>query len=110
MEELHTTAVCQAEMLLGLALIPAGRRRDDLAQRMDAFFARAFLNRVLPFDGAAAPYFAAIVARRRQTGRPIDQADAQIAAICRHHRAAIATRDAGGFDGLEIETVDPWTD
>jgi predicted nucleic acid-binding protein len=110
LEELHTTAVCQAEMLLGLALMPAGRRRDDLAQRMEAFFGRAFLNRVLPFDSAAAPRYAAIVARRREIGRPIEQSDAEIAAICRLHGATLATRDAGGFEGLEIGIVNPWAD
>jgi predicted nucleic acid-binding protein len=110
LEELYTTAVCQAEMLLGLALMPAGRRRDDLAQRMDAFFGRAFLNRILAFDSASAPQYATIVARRREIGRPIEQSDAQIAAICHLHGAALATRDAGGFEGLEIEIVNPWTD
>jgi predicted nucleic acid-binding protein len=107
---LYTTAISEAELLLGIALMPAGRRRDDLAATLEAIFAGVFADRVLPFDGAAAPHFAAIVARRRQTGRPIDQSDAQIAAICRLHDATIATRDAGGFDGLEIEIVNPWTD
>ncbi|MFN0192094.1 MAG: type II toxin-antitoxin system VapC family toxin [Aestuariivirga sp.] len=106
----YTTAISEAELLLGVALMPTGRRRDNLAATLAAIFAGVLEDRILGFDSASAPHYVAIVARRRDIGRPIAQSDAQIAAICRRHGAAIATRDAGGFDGLEIEIVNPWTD
>jgi predicted nucleic acid-binding protein len=109
-QALYTTAVSEAELLLGVALMPMGRRRENLATTLAAIFAKVLRDRVLPFDSATAPHYAAIVARRREIGRPIEQSDAQIAAICRLHGAALATRDAGGFEGLEIEIVNPWTD
>jgi hypothetical protein len=108
LQPLYTTAICEAELLLGVALMPAGRRRDILRDGLTAIFANQFAQRILSFDSAAAPHYASVIARRREIGRPIDQSDAQIAAICRLHGATIATRDVGGFEGLEIEIFNPW--
>jgi toxin FitB len=105
---LHTTSVTQAEILYGIALLPAGKRRDALATAADAVFTEDFAGRVLPFDGAAAERSAAIVAARRQAGNPIENFDAQIAAIALAAGAAVATRDIGGFAGCGLAVVDPW--
>ena len=67
---LFTAAICQAEILAGLAIMPAGRRRHALAAAAQAMFAEDFAGRVLPFDAAAASHYAALFAARRQSGRP----------------------------------------
>ena len=105
---LHTTSVTQAEILYGIALLPAGKRRDALAAAADSVFAEDFADRVLPFDGAAAERFAMVVAARRQAGNPIENFDAQVAAIALAAGAAVATRDTGGFAGCGLTVVDPW--
>ena len=33
-DEIYTTAICEAELLTGVALLPAGRRRDDVRARV----------------------------------------------------------------------------
>ncbi len=43
-------------------------------------------------------------------GRPIPEADCQIAAIARAHGMAVATRNVGDFSDTGIEVIDPWTD
>jgi toxin FitB len=63
---------------------------------------------VLPFDSAAAISFAQIAAMRRRSGRPISEADAQIAAIAHSRGAAIATRNVGDFENCGIEVISPW--
>lgn len=105
---LFTTAITESEILLGVALLPAGTKRRRLASAVEAIFAEDFDGRVLPFDSAAAADFAEIVAARRRAGRPISHADAQIAAIARCRRAAVATRNVGDFEGCSIEVQDPW--
>jgi hypothetical protein len=105
---LHTTSITQAEILYGIALLPAGKRRDALAAAADTVFAEDFAGRVLPFDGVAAERFAAVVAARRQAGSPIENFDAQIAAIALAAGATVATRDTGGFAGCGLTVVDPW--
>jgi predicted nucleic acid-binding protein len=52
--------------------------------------------------------FAEIAAGRRQAGRPIGQADAQIAAIARARGAEPATRNVADVAGCGVETVNPW--
>jgi predicted nucleic acid-binding protein len=50
-----------------------------------------------------------IAAARRAAGRPINNADCQIAAIARSHRASVATRDVNDFEGCGIEVINPWS-
>ena len=84
--ELYLTAVSEAELRAGAAILPAGRRRDRLTAEVDAVVREDFAGRVLPFDSAAARAYAAIAASRRSMGRPILEADCQIAAIARASR------------------------
>src|SRR5437016_3649706 len=87
---LFTTAITEAEILYGIALLSPGRRRRALETAAQAMFVQEFAGRVLPFDSASAEEYAAIAAARRRSGRPMSQADAQIAAIARSRGAAIA--------------------
>ena len=69
-----------------------------------------FKNRILPFDSAAARAYAEVAAERRHAGRPIGEADCQIAAICRARGAVLVTRNMRDFQCTGIEVVDPWVD
>lgn len=105
---LFTTAVTQAEILFGLALLPEGRRRSDLLAATKQMFAEDFAGRVLPFDTVAATAFALIAAGRRQKGRPTSVFDAQIAAIASSRGAALATRNVADFVECGLSIVNPW--
>lgn len=105
---LFTSAVTEAELCLGVALMPLGRRRTALAVAIRTILADDFTGRILPFDSPAAATFAEIAASRRQAGRPISQSDAQIAAIARSRGAVVATRNVADFNGCGIELVNPW--
>ncbi|MYE60234.1 MAG: type II toxin-antitoxin system VapC family toxin [Alphaproteobacteria bacterium] len=108
--DLYLTAVSEAELCAGAALLPAGRRRDRLAAEVDAVVREDFAGRVLPLDSAAARAYAAIAASRRSVGRPILEADCQIAAIARARDAAVATRNGADFEHCGIAVIDPWAD
>ena len=106
--DLFTTAVTEAEILYGVAIKPDGRRKRNLeaaAQRVLELFA----GRILPFDSAAAREFAQIVTDRRRAGMPIEDFDAQIAAITRSRGMTLATRDLQDFVGTGVQVVDPWS-
>ena len=102
------SAVTQAEILYGVALVTQGKRREGLARAARTAFETYFRRRILPFDSEAAEAFAVLAASRRQAGRPISQADGQIAAIARSRGAALATRNVPDFAGCGVEVVDPW--
>lgn len=105
---LWLTAVSEAELRLGVALMPPGARASAVGAAVGAMLAEDFAGRILPFDGAAARAYAAICADRRAAGRPIAAFDAMIAAIARAAGATVATRNQRDFEGCGVDIVNPW--
>ncbi len=108
-EDLFFSAVGEAELRYGAAILPAGRRRDALVSDIERMLRDAFAGRILPFDSGAGRAYAEIAAGRRAAGRPIAPPDCQIAAIARARGMAVATRNVRDFEALGIEVIDPWT-
>ena len=109
-EAIFTTAVCEAELLFGLAAMQDGRRRAALSRAIETMLDTVLSGRVLPFDRAAARIYADLAARGRAAGRPVGVADLQIAAIAVARNAdAIATRNTAHFADCGIQVIDPWS-
>lgn len=106
--EVTTTAVTAAELLYGVARLPAGRRKRDLSEAVHGLLNHDLQDRISPFDARAAEHYPLAVTAREQCGRPTAVADAQIAAICRACGATLATRNTDDFEDTGIELVDPW--
>jgi len=107
-QTLYTTSITQAEILYGILLLPAGRKRDAIRAAAEAMFAIDFQARILPFGSGAAAIYARIASQRRRAGRPISHHDAQIAAIASLEKAELATRNIADFAGCDIRVTDPW--
>ena len=108
LRSLYTTAICQAEILAGIAILPDGRRRNELETLARAIFNEDFEGRILPFGKEAAAAYAELFALRRRKGRPTATADLLISAVARAQDAAIVTRDTGGFSDCDLTLIDPW--
>lgn len=106
--EVFITAITQAEVLYGLEILPASKRRARLYDAVEKLLSEEFQGRILPFDEESASLFAKIVSGRQAMGRPISQFDAMIAAIARSRRAAVATRNRSDFEHCGILVIDPW--
>jgi toxin FitB len=106
---LYVTSITQAEILYGVLLLPAGRRRAAIEAAAVAMFESEFAGRLLPFGSEAAVSYARIAADRRRAGRPVSHFDAQIAAIAAVTGATVATRNTGDFEGCGVELIDPWS-
>ena len=103
------TTITMAELLAGVRRLPGRRRKADLEMVIDsAILPYRGTRSLLAFDEAAAPEYAEVLAVREDAGLPISMADAQIAAICRVHRAVCATRNTKDFAQTGVELVDPW--
>ena len=109
LEDLFFSAVGEAELRYGAAILPAGRRRQALLTNIERMLREAFGQRVLPFDRAAAREFADIGAGRRGSGRYVAPADCQIAAIARSRGISVATRNVRDFSGIGVDIINPWT-
>ena len=109
-DNLYVTAVTEAEIRTGIAILPDGERRRGLTAAAERAFGVLFAERILPFDSDAAQVYAVVVVTRRTAGHPITQADCQIAAIARSLGASVATRDVKGFEGCGIDVINPWAE
>ena len=107
--DMFTTAVTEAEMRYGLAIMPAGNRHGSLLLRTDHLLRVYLAGRVLSFDSAAAQIYADMRSHRRAIGRPVKHPDAQIAAIARSHGMAVATRNVSDFTDCGIDLINPWS-
>lgn len=107
-ETLYLTAINLAELLVGIAKLPAGRRKDNLRAALQQVLDRLFGARFLPFDRDAAQAFAYQIGVMRATGRQIGWADGQIAAIATVHGYTVATRDTEPFEAAGVPVINPW--
>ena len=106
---MHTSAVTQAEILTGVALLPVGQRRTALATSAEQMFEQDFADRCLPFDTAAAKHYAVLVAARTRQGQPVATEDAQIAAIALAAGLIVVTRNTKDFENIEgLVLANPW--
>ena len=107
--QLHTSAITHAEILAGIALLPAGKRRQALAQAANQIFEEDFLGRCIDFGGPAVGHYALVRAQRQLAGKPIDTADAQIAAIALAAQLTLVTRNTKDFADIDgLQTINPW--
>ena len=109
-ESIWLSSITVFEARYGLALLPAGRRKDLLEQRFEELVQDDLQNRVLLFDINAAAHAAQLAADRTTRGRPVDMRDTFIAGIALARRATLATRNVRHFDDLSVPVVNPWTD
>ena len=105
----YLTSISEAELRYGLAIMGNGKRRAALVDAVDRILREDLAGRILPFDSDAAQSYATIAAARRAAGRPIAQADCQIASIAHSRGATVATRNTPDFEGCEIDLMNPWT-
>jgi predicted nucleic acid-binding protein len=101
------TSITVGEVLRGIDRLPNGKRRRTLEEKVEDILA-VFADLVLPYDNEAAFAYADVVEARSRAGRPISECDAQIAAICRHRGAPLATRNVKDFELTGVELIDPW--
>jgi hypothetical protein len=107
-ETLYLTATALSEVLIGIALLPAGKRKRGMELAMQSLLAKLFAERFLSFDREAAIAFALLGSRAAAKGHTISVADCQIAAVAAVHGFAVATRDTAPFLAAGVPIINPW--
>ncbi|MCA8319917.1 type II toxin-antitoxin system VapC family toxin [Burkholderia cepacia] len=107
-ETLFLAAISLAEIRLGVAVLPEGRRREWLHQSIEQRVLPLFRGRILPFDDAASKAYASLRARARAAGVAIAPSDSFIAGTAEANGLIVATRDVTTFEAMGIRVIDPW--
>ena len=103
-ETLYLSSVTVAEMMFGIGALPAGKRKDMLAQALDGVL-RLFRDRVLPFDIDAARCYADLAVTARASGRGFPTPDGYIAAIAASRGFMVASRDTAPYEAVRLRVM-----
>jgi predicted nucleic acid-binding protein len=106
-ETLYLSSVTLAELLFGIGAIPAGRRKNLLAETLNGLL-DLFGERVLAFDTEAARRYAELAVKARTAGKGFPTPDGYIAAIAAARGFIVATRDTGPFEAAGLNVINPW--
>ena len=101
------SAVVVHELEFGVQLMAPGRRRDVIAAAVRSITGQT--RRIVPVGIAEAEHAAELRARARRSGRVLDLGDSLIAATAAVRRLAVATRNTGDFEGLDVRVINPWS-
>jgi predicted nucleic acid-binding protein len=107
-DTLYFSTISLAELLYGVALLPTGHRKVELAAALSKQVELLFQERMLFFDVAAANAYATLMSEASRSGRAVGVVDGQIAAIALTHRLVVATRDTAPFEVAGLRIVNPW--
>src|SRR4051794_17963901 len=91
-QTLFFTSVGLAELLIGIEILPEGKRKQGLLAKLDYITDRLFRQRILSFDTEAAITMSDLNKRAVRKGYNVTFADAQIAAVAVSRGFAVATR------------------
>jgi predicted nucleic acid-binding protein len=106
-DTLYITSITLAELLFGIGALPAGRRKEMLAQALEGLL-QLFRGRVLPFDSEAARRFADLAVAARAVGRGFPTSDGYIAAIAESRGFIVASRDTAPYEAAGMTVLNPW--
>ncbi len=103
-EDIHTSVLCLGEIGRGVALLPAGAKREKFARWLEEDLPDWLGPRVLPVDHAVAQVWGRLGARGK--AEPVDALIGATAAVA---GLAVVTRNVRHFDGLGVSVLNPWT-
>ena len=106
-ETLYLSSVTLAELLFGIAALPAGRRKSTLESALDGLM-ELFGDRVLSFDLDAARHYAELAVTARTAGLGFPTPDGYIAAIAASRGFIVASRDTGPYQAAGLQVINPW--
>ena len=106
-ETLYLSSVTLAELLFGIRALPAGKRKNMLAQALDGLMG-LFGNRVLAFDTDAAQHYAELAVMAKAGGRGFPTPDGYIAAIAVSRGFIVASRDTVPYEAAGVAVINPW--
>ena len=107
-DRLYLSVIALAEIGRGAAMLPPGRRRDQLMAWLDEELPARFDGRILAIDVRVARAWGALMTRAQSRGFALGAMDGFFAATALVLGLTLVTRNLKDFDGLGIQLLDPW--
>lgn len=98
-EELSLSVISLGEILKGIAVLPASKRRDGLQNWLDDTLRPWFEGRILPVNASIAERWGVLSGECRLKGKQIKVADGLIVATALQHSLTIVSRNVKDFAG-----------
>ncbi|WP_029151770.1 type II toxin-antitoxin system VapC family toxin [Methylovulum miyakonense] len=103
-----TAAIVWHEMVYGCELLPSSKRKTQIQSYLAMLLANGLV--ILPFDQAAADWYAKERARLKREGKTCSYADGEIAAIAATQSLALVTRNSQDFENFQGLVLENWFD
>ena len=108
-ESLFLSVVTITELRYGIQRLAEGKRRKNLEDWLGRDLSPRFGERILPIDIEIADTCGRMLAHSNSSGRPMQPADAFIAATAEVHGMALVTHNVSDFEKTVRSIVTPWT-
>jgi predicted nucleic acid-binding protein len=106
-EELYLSVLTVGEIVKGVALLPASRRKSGLLSWL-VVLEEEFRGRILGVDLETGRIWGELAARARKSGVVIPATDGLIAATALRHGLHVMTRNTRHFEATGALVIDPW--
>lgn len=107
-ERVYLSVITVAELARGVALLPEGRRKSDLANWLETDLLERFAHRLLDADSQSAVLWGRLMSDAKRAGRHLSAMDGWIAAIALRHGLCLVTRNVRDFQSLGLQIHNPW--
>lgn len=106
-EDLFLSVITIGEVTKGVALLDAGRKRNELLKWIDGLKV-TYRDRILPLDLDTSIIWGTMTARLQQEGISIPAIDGLLAATALKHNMHVLTRNTRHFEATGALIIDPW--
>lgn len=106
-DALFLSVITVGELSKGVALLPDGRRKQELRSWLTGLEQR-FTDRILEINGEIARLWGEVTAKAQQQGVQIPVSDGLIAATALRHGLTVMTRNTKHFSVSGAQVFDPW--
>ena len=105
----YISAISIAELRRGVQRLPPGRKGTRLDEWLEQDLCSRFEARILPVDSHVADMCGRLIAESEGKGRPMELADACIAATAVLYKLTLVTRNVSDFETVVKSILSPWT-
>jgi predicted nucleic acid-binding protein len=107
-DQLYFSVISLGEIMKGVTILPASKRRAELQQWLDETLRPWFQGRIRPVNEPIAERWGVLAGQCQLKGRPLRVADGFLAATALEHDLTIVTRNVKDFRGLGIRILNLW--